>query len=317
MKISLITPAAKHSRAGNRTTADRWARILRRLGHRVDVATTYGDENADLMVALHAWRSADAVARFRELHPDRPLVVALTGTDIYRFQESHPKSTLASMAAADVLVCLHELVDEAIPKRFAAKLYVIHQSARALPERRRPGQRYFDVCVAGHLREEKDSLRTAYAVRDLPPDSRIRVVHLGKAHSKGWAEAARAEMAGNPRYVWKGEVPRWAVRRQFVKTRLMVLSSIMEGGANVISEAVIAGVPVIASRIHGTLGLLGRDYAGYYPVKHTAALTRLLLRAEQEPAYLKTLERGVKAKAGLFTPAREQARWKRLLEEIG
>ena len=103
MKISLITPAAKHIRAGNRTTAVRWARILRRLGHRVDVATAYADENADLMVALHAWRSADAVARFRELHPDRPLVVALTGTDIYRFLESHPGPTLASMAAADAL----------------------------------------------------------------------------------------------------------------------------------------------------------------------------------------------------------------------
>lgn len=316
MKISLITPAAKDSRSGNRATAERWAGILRRLGHRVEVATTYGDENANLMVALHAWRSADAAARFHELHPERPLVVALTGTDIYRFQESHPDATLASMEAANALVCLHDLVAEAIPKRFAAKLYVIHQSAPALTEPRRPGKRYFDVCVAGHLREEKDSLRTAYAVRDLPADSRIRVVHLGQAHSKGWAEAAQAEMAANPRYVWKGEVPGWAVRRQFAKSRLMVLSSLMEGGANVISEAVMAGLPVIASHIHGTVGLLGPDYAGYYPAKHTASLTRLLLRAEQEPAYLKSLEQGIKAKAGLFAPAREQARWKRLLERL-
>ncbi len=317
MKISLITPAAKHSRAGNRTTAVRWARILRRLGHRVDVATTYMDGDADLMVALHAWRSADAVARFRELHPDRPLVVALTGTDIYRFQESHPEPTLASMTAADALVCLHDLVGEAIPKRFGAKLYVIHQSALPLPERRRPRQRTFDVCVAGHLREEKDSLRAAYAVRDLPADSRIRVIHLGQAHNKDWTEAARAEMATNPRYVWKGEVAGWAVRREFVKTRLMVLSSIMEGGANVISEAAIAGVPVIASRIHGTLGLLGRDYAGYYKAKDTAALRAMLLRAEREPAFLKTLEKGVGVKARLFTPAREQAGWKQLLKHLG
>ena len=317
MKISLITPAAKHSRAGNRTTAVRWARILRRLGHRVDVATEYMDENADLMVALHAWRSADAVARFRELHPARPLVVALTGTDIYRFLESHPGPTLASMAAADALVCLHDLVGEAVPKRFGAKLYVIHQSALPLPERRQPRQRTFDICVAGHLREEKDSLRAAYAVRGLPAGSRIRVIHLGQAHNEEWAEAARAEMARNPRYVWKGEVAGWAVRREFVKTRLMVLSSIMEGGANVISEAAVAGVPVVASRIHGSLGLLGRDYAGYYPAKDTAALRAMLLRAEQEPAFLKTLEKGVRMKAKLFTPEREQAGWEKVLKNIG
>ena len=317
MKIILITPAAKHSRAGNRTTAVRWARILRGLGHRVLVETTYTHEDADLMVALHAWRSAASVAQFRKLHPGRPLVVALTGTDIYRFQQSHPEETRASMAAADALVCLHDLVGEAIPATLAAKLHVIHQSAPPLPGPRRPGTRHFDVLVAGHLREEKDSLRAAYAVRDLPEESRIRVDHLGQAHREDWSVAAREEMARNPRYRWRGEVPGWAVRRAFGRARLMVLSSVMEGGANVISEAVVAGLPVIASDIHGTVGLLGPDYPGYYPVKDTAALTACLLRAEREPGYLQALERGVKARAALFTPEHERAGWVRVLESLG
>ncbi len=317
MKIILITPAAKHSRAGNRTTAVRWARILRGLGHRVLVETTYTHEDADLMVALHAWRSAASVAQFRKLHPGRPLIVALTGTDIYRFQQSHPEETRASMAAADALVCLHDLVGEAIPATLAAKLHVIHQSAPPLPGPRRPGTRHFDVLVAGHLREEKDSLRAAYAVRDLPEESRIRVVHLGQAHREDWSVAAREEMARNPRYRWRGEVPGWAVRRAFGRARLMVLSSVMEGGANVISEAAVAGLPVIASDIHGTVGLLGPDYPGYYPVKDTAALTACLQRAEREPGYLQALERGVKARAALFTPEHERAGWVRVLESLG
>jgi putative glycosyltransferase (TIGR04348 family) len=316
MKISLITPAKKQSKAGNRTTAVRWARILKALGHRVRISVDYADEPADLMVALHAWRSAGSIDRFRDRYPGRPLIVALTGTDIYRFLDSHPEPTLHSMEIADALVCLHDLVHEAIPARFADKLHVIHQSAPPLPGPRQPSTRTFDVCVIGHLREEKDSLRTAYAVRDLPASSRIRVTHLGLAHDEGWAAAARAEVARNPRYRWRGEVPGWAVRRAFATTQLMVLSSIMEGGANVISEALVAGVPVIASDIHGSVGLLGRDYPGYYPVGDTKALAGVLLRAEEDPAFLAALDEHCRKRARFFRPEEEQRRWHRLLRRL-
>jgi len=316
MKVSLITPAKKLSRAGNRTTAVRWARILQALGHRVRVSTEYDEEPADLMVALHAWRSFESIRRFRERYPERPLIVALTGTDIYRFLASHPEPTLRSMEMADRLVCLHDLVYRDIPARFGDKLEVIYQSALPLPRPRSPSKRHFDICVVGHLREEKDPLRTALAARDLPASSRIRVIHLGKAHDADWAERARAEMARNPRYIWRGDVPGWVVRKEFVKTRLMVLSSIMEGGANVISEAIVAGVPVIASDIPGSIGLLGQDYPGYYPVRDTAALTALLARTETEPAFLHRLAQACADRAPMFTPEQELERWRGLLSSL-
>ncbi len=316
MKISLITPAKKRSRAGNRTTAERWRRILQSLGHRVRVAVDYGGEDADLMVALHAWRSAGAIEAFRDRHPDAPLIVALTGTDIYRFQASHPAVTVRSMEMADALVCLHDLVHRAIPERFASKLQVIYQSAPPLPRPREPSRRFFDICVIGHLREEKDPLRTAYAVRDLPASSRIRVIHLGKAHDSDWARRAEEEMRRNPRYIWRGEVPGWAVRKTFVKTQLMVLSSLMEGGANVISEAVVAGVPVIASDIPGSIGLLGDSYPGYYPVGDTAALRTLLRRSETDPVFLADLTQRCAARASLFSPEAELERWQALLARV-
>jgi putative glycosyltransferase (TIGR04348 family) len=316
MKISLITPAKKQSRSGNRTTAVRWAAIFRALGHRVDVAVDYDGRPADIMVALHAWRSAGAIAEFRDRYPDNPLVVALTGTDIYRFSVSDPVVTQRSMELADALVCLHDLVHEAIPERFAGKLRVIYQSAPPLPRPRSPSRRYFDVCVIGHLREEKDPLRAALAARELPAESRIRVIHLGKAHDDAWAERARAQMRVNPRYLWKGEVPGWAVREELVKTRVMVLSSIMEGGANVISEAVVAGVPVIASDIPGSVGLLGADYPGYYPVGDTAALTALLWRVETEPGLLERMTRHCMSRAPLFRPEAERESWRSLLARL-
>jgi putative glycosyltransferase (TIGR04348 family) len=317
VKISLITPAKKRSRSGNRTTALRWAGILRGLGHRVDVAVDYDGQSVDLMVALHAWRSAGSAASFRERYPDRPLIVALTGTDIYRFLASHPEPTLRSMDLADALVCLHDLVHQAIPERYTDKLQVIYQSAPTLTRTRSPSRRHFDICVIGHLREEKDPLRAALAARDLPLASRVRVIHLGKAHDEAWAERARAEMAVNPRYLWKGEVPGWAVRKEFVKTHLMVLSSIMEGGANVVSEAVVAGVPVVASDIPGSVGLLGEDYPGYYPVGDTAALTALLSRVETDPDFLDQLTRHCAARAPMFTPEAERESWRTLLARFG
>jgi putative glycosyltransferase (TIGR04348 family) len=307
LKISLITPAKKHAKNGNRTTALRWARFLRKAGHRVRIDVDYGDEAADLMIAIHAWRSADSILRYRERYPGGPLVVCLGGTDVNTFLKSHPETTLRSMGMADALICLHDLIGEALPAELGKKLHVVHQSALPLPGPRRPAKRAFDICVIGHLRDEKDPFRTALAARQLPTASCIRVIHLGKAHTPDFAGQAADEMAANPRYRWLGEVPAWRVRRELAKTRLMVISSNQEGGANVVSEAVVAGVPVIASDIAGNVGLLGRDYPGYYPVRDEAALARLLERAETEPAFLATLERHGRKLRPLFRPKHEAA----------
>jgi len=268
------------------------------------------------MIAIHAWRSADSIRNFRELYPDRPLIVALSGTDVYDYIDRDPAPTLRSLACADRLVALQELVRRRVPARFRAKLRVVHQSA--VPPRRvqrRPSRR-FDVAVIGHLREVKDPFRAAKAARRLPASSRIRIVHLGATETPRWAAAAKAEMAANPRYVWRGDRPRAEVRRLLGRARAMVLSSLSEGGANVISEAVTAGVPVLATRIDGSVGLLGRDYPGYFPVGDTEALARLLNRIETSAAFREHLQRAIARRAHLFRPALEKAAWKKLIDEI-
>jgi len=84
MKIALITPAGARSRSGNRHTAMRWATMLRALGHEVQVSVRWNGRAADVMIALHARRSHDAIAQFRERFPTLPVVVVLTGTDLYQ-----------------------------------------------------------------------------------------------------------------------------------------------------------------------------------------------------------------------------------------
>jgi len=315
MRIVLVTPAPPGSLSGNRASASRWARLLRRLGHRVQVVTAYAGEPADLMVALHAWRSASSIRAFAASVPRRPLVVVLTGTDAYRFIHSDPEVTLRSLELADRLIGLHALISDAVPQAYRHKVGYVVQSARPLAGRA-PPRRFFRVCVAGHLREEKDPLRAALAARQLPGDSRIRVDAYGKAHSPEWAESAQREMAVNPRYRWHGEIPHARLRDVYRRSHLLVLSSRMEGGANVVSEAVMADLPVIASRIAGSVGLLGDDYPGYYPVGDADALARLLRRAETDPPFYAQLRAACRARRFQFEERAEQQGWAEVLAEF-
>ena len=316
MRIILVTPAGVGSRSGNRVTAVRWARILRSLGHRVELQTAWDGASADVMIALHAWRSAASVSGYRTRFPNRPLIVALTGTDVYTFLHTDGETTQRSLQCADALIALHVLTREALPAELGAKVHVIHQSVPSRGLVRRPSRRFFDVCVVGHLREEKDPLRAAYAARAMPETSRLRVLHAGRARDRNWAEPARREMAGNRRYRWLGEVPGWRVRRLYARTHAMVISSVMEGGPNVVSEAVVAGLPVIASRIPGNVGLLGPDHPGYFPAEDTEALRDLLWRAESDRGFLEELARHGAARAPLFAPAREREAWRQLLSTV-
>ena len=314
MRITIITPAAAKSLNGNRATANRWAGFLRQLGHKVCLSVEWDGSACDLMIALHAWRSAKSIAAFKKQHPELPLVLALTGTDLYQFINTHPETTLASIYSADRLVTLHNLAKNVLPKNVHHKIHVIYQSALPLAKSPKRSVRSFDICVAGHLREEKDSMRVAYAVRDLPASSRIRVLHFGKAHNEKWAAYASDEMKTNARYHWYGEVPHWKIRRAYGSCHLMVLPSLMEGGANVISEATVAGLPVLASAIDGSIALLGEDYAGYFPVQDSEALRALLLKAEAEPAYVEKLQQQCKQRAALFSREAEKQGWADLLK---
>src|SRR5205807_7890928 len=83
----------------------------------------------------------------------------------------------------------------------------------------------FDVCVIGHLRDVKDPFRTAMAARLLPDSSRIRVLQVGGAMTRGMANRARKEMIVNERYQWLGEQSQSRVRQILKKSSLCVLSS--------------------------------------------------------------------------------------------
>jgi putative glycosyltransferase (TIGR04348 family) len=268
-----------------------------------------------MLVAMHARKSFPSLERFRREQPGRPVIVALTGTDLYGDIRTSPEAQ-RSLELADRLVLLQPagLEELALPAR--AKAWPIYQSAMRPRGRFPPRRDVFEVLVLGHLRPVKDPLRAAAAARLLPASSRLRVLHAGAALTPEAARAARQEEAANPRYRWLGSLPRWRALRLLARARALVLTSQMEGGANVISEALACSVPVLCSRIPGSMGILGSDYPGYFEVGDTKGLAALLARAEDEPSFLADLRRRVRSLSSLVSPARERESWRRLLRDL-
>lgn len=304
-RIALVTPAGAGTRNGNRHTALRWAAFLRRAGHRVSVVREWDGSPCDLLLALHARRSYASIAAYRAAYPQGRLVVALTGTDLYR---DLPGSAEArrSLELADRLIVLQDEAPRQLAPHLRRKTRIVYQSA-ASGARHRPPAHVFRVAVIGHLREEKDPFRAAAALAGLPQETRIEVAHVGAALSSAMAREARRRMRGEPRYRWLGGLPHGRALAWLARSHLLVVSSRMEGGANVIAEAARIGTPVLASSVPGNVGMLGRGYPGYFPLGDERALARLMARAQGDRDFYRRLQRALAARRALFAPAAERS----------
>jgi len=240
---------------------------------------------------------------FHKNYPDKPIVLMLTGTDLYRDMADHGE-VIRSMEIADKLVVLQSAALESIPIQLRHRAQVIYQSV-AVDITPSIASSDFQVTVIGHLREEKDPFCVARSLPLIPADSSINVLHLGMAMTEQMDRSARGYTENLERYQWIGEVSHADALKILSKSRLMVISSRMEGGAHVVSEAIALGIPVIASNIPGNRGLLGDDYLGYYPVGNEAALASLLYRCETIPNFYAALKKQIDLRSDLISPKRE------------
>ena len=348
-RLVLVTPALAAANNGNWQTAQRWARMLA-SDYRVELRPHWGaaddaadaaadpavdpaaeaaaDFNADAtadpavaLLALHARRSAASIAAWRAAHPTRPLVVVLTGTDLYR-DITNDADAQRSLALADRLVVLQPLGVQALPAVHRAKAEVCLQSAayrgrpRAPEAAAVPPTRPLRALMVGHLRDEKSPQTLFAAARRLGADERIAITHIGAALDPALGDAARATMAACPQYRWLGPQPHGATLRRIRAADVLLHCSLMEGGAHVISEAIVRGTPVLASRIAGNLGLLGEDYTGVFSPGDDAALAAWLRRCRDDATMLPRLAQQCALRAPLFAPARERDMLRRMMAEL-
>ena len=314
-RVRIVSPALATANNGNWHTAARWRRFLAPVAH-ADIVGVDADDDArsDLLIALHARRSAAAIARWRERRPEAPLVLVLTGTDLYRDLDVDAGAR-HSLECASRVVVLQEAGLARLDVACRAKATVIVQSAAALRAARAAGDA--DLVAVGHLRDEKDPATLYRAARLLADDAAVpTIAHIGGALDARLADEARATMAACPAYRWLGAVSHAAARRTIAHARALVHCSRIEGGANVVIEAVRSGVPVLASRIDGNVGLLGADYDGYFPVGDGDALAALIRRFCADAVFAATLRRQCALREPRFRPAAERTAVRSLVAEL-
>ena len=319
MKIALVTPlsepALKGMVTGNDVTARRWEEILQKLGHRVTVREAYDGEAVDVLVALHARKSAASIAKFSETHPQKPLIVALTGTDLYQDLPASEEAT-ASLARASHVITLQPGALDVLDPSIRTKTTVIYQSAKPIVPAIDKAANCFQACLLAHLRPVKDPFLAADAAAKLSPDSPVQVVHAGAAADDEMRDKAKAAAAENPRYRWIGPIPHEEARLLIARSHVLLLTSRLEGGANVLSEALALGVPILASRVAGVEGLLGEGYPGYFPCGDASSLAELLHQAEHDEVFYRRLQIACEKLAPMVEPSWELQSWQQLLSSL-
>lgn len=315
--VCIVTPALADANNGNWQTATRWARMLAR-DYRVQLVDRWdssADDPAVALIALHARRSADSIARWAQQRPGKPLVVVLTGTDLYRDIHSDAAAR-RSLAVAQRLVVLHELGVHDLPAQHRHKAVVCFQSTPArLPLADKTG-RLLRALMVGHLRDEKAPQTYFEAARLLAARPDIRLDHVGGELDPALGEAARITQQSCPHYRWLGALPHAATRQRIQRAHVLVHCSRIEGGAHVIMEAVRSGTPVLASRVAGNVGMLGAAYGGYFEPGDAPGLATLLQRCRDQPPILAALRAQCAERAPLFEPESERKTLLALLGEL-
>lgn len=312
--VLIISPASAKANNGNWQTASRWAHFLQADCEVRILGEWSGEPAADLMIALHARRSAASIHAWRTRNAQAPLVLALTGTDLYQ-DIRRDETARRSLREASRLVVLQDAAPAELPDPDLPPITVIYQSAPTPAARPVAAAAPFTTIMIGHLRREKRPDTYMQAAARLPAAG-LRMLHVGAALEAALGEQAQATAAACPHYQWLGPLAHEQALEQLQQSALMVISSAMEGGANVIIEAVVAGVPVLASDIAGNRGMLGENYGGYFPLGDAAALAAAIARARSDPAWLETLRAQCRARAPLFAPEREAGRLRALVHEL-
>ena len=313
-QVLIVTPADADANNGIWRTAERWQRLLAPRAS-VTVARQWQGEPIDALIALHARRSADSVRRYHERHGSQGLAVVLTGTDLYHDLVQGDAAARHALQCASRLVVLQPRAVAALDPALHGRTRVILQSAERWvdPHRDPRGTQFIAV---GHLRHEKDPLTLMKAARALPADSPVLILHVGRALDPVLAQAARHTAQEVSRYRWVEGLEPAAARTALAASRALVHMSRIEGGANVVIEALQSDVPVLASRIDGNLGLLGDDHPGCFEVGDALGLAALMQRLLDDSDFEVKLRAHAAARAPQFDPAREAEALAALLQDL-
>ncbi|MEC8253472.1 MAG: glycosyltransferase [Planctomycetota bacterium] len=312
LEIAIVTPAPRGSRGGNRATALRWAGLLRQLGHRPRLCQEWRDQPCDVLITVHAVKTAAAVRAARRARPALPILTLLSGTDIYG--DGGPSDeALATLTDADRIITLQHLARATLPPEMWPRTRTMVQSATAVAS---PRDESFTACVLAHLRPVKAPLIAVRALASLGDDTPLTLTLAGERLDEGYSDEVKQAIESEPRAVFLGPQTRRESKALLARSTVCVVPSLAEGGANVVSEAIAAGTPVLCSAVPGNLGLLGERWPGAFAAGDVAACAAALRRAATDRPFLDDLRARTRSLQPMVAPATERAAWRALLREV-
>ncbi len=326
MKVFISAPYERGSVQGNCITAERLVSFF--LDSGVDASVLYlGDRvgAGDVLVALHARKSRHFIDDFLLLNAGGRVVVYLTGTDLYSDIRGGCEVCLSSLELADVIVISQGASMASVPDAFKSKVVVVHKSID-LPEGFVSDLELVDdgdealevglISVVGHLRAVKQPFLAVEALSVLNEECEVELVLLGNVVDAEMLEIGEEWCRRESRFRWFRGVEHVDALRWVRRSLVTVNSSLAEGGANSVGESIVLGVPVLATRVEGNVGMLGEDYEGYFGVGDVGELAALMKRVLVDAVFLSRLREQVGVRAGLLRPEREKLGWMQLLENI-
>lgn len=313
MKVCVASPYPLSDLKGNSVTTARIVTVLNEAGIEARGSHGYDGEPTDILITLHAIKGAPALFDFKKRKPKGKVVILLTGTDIYQGLPKGSKMGEDALREADRIVVRQEAAILRLPEQVRAKTVVIRSSLDPIAVKASPSQSRFIISVVGHLRPVKRPFLTIETLAQHPEWSDIEVWQIGQALDEEMRKTAEFWAEEDGRYRWFGGVPRMESLALCCKSSVTINSSILEGGANAVLEAMTMGVPVLASRIEGNVGLLGNDYPGYFEEGRMAKALQAIMDQRVD---LDEWNRLLADRLRLFSRERESKSWLELLTEL-
>ena len=313
MKVCVASPYPLSELKGNSVSADRIVKMLNERGIEARGSYGYDSEPADILISLHAIKGAPAIFEFKKKQPKGKVIILMTGTDIYQGLPEGSQIGEEALEEADRIVVPQEAAILKLPEEVRGKTVVIRSSLDSIAIKASPSRSPFVISVVGHLRPVKRSFLTIETLAKRPEWSDIEVWQIGQALDEEMRKKAEVWANDYQRYRWFGGLPRRESLALCAKSSLTINSSILEGGANAVLEAMTMGVPVLASRIEGNVGLLGDDYPGYFEEGQMDEALQAIINQRVD------LQEWIRLSANrlpLFSRERESNLWLELLTEL-
>ncbi len=279
--IKIYSPSRDSAVTGNYVTSKRYAYHLQNLGYRVFVYNGFEEkvnvEGVRCAFVLHAEKGSHVIKELAAKNV--PVVLVLTGTDLYRdiisTKNSKKERCFRSIQLASAIVVLHENAVSDLLKVVSfprERIFVVLQSVVDFKKRTFlfKKKNHYKILLLSNIRKEKGIIVAISGFlefqKNIDARTKFTLDHIGGVLDQGYFKKITNLLEGVKSVSFLGSIEKDKLQTMLASYDLLLHSSFIEGGSLVIQEAQNAGLPIIASDISCHAALLGSAYVGLHSV---------------------------------------------------